>query len=108
MTWASRYIQELKKGHPVTFKARGNSMAGKIANGQEVTIVPVARPLEEGDVVLCRVHGSEFLHLISGMKKTDPGKPGQFQISNASGHVNGWTTRDKIYGVYEPTPKKEG
>jgi hypothetical protein len=36
-------------------------------------------------VVLCKVHGTYYLHLITA-------KDGQrFQISNNKGHVNGWT-----------------
>ena len=46
-------------------------------------------------MVLCQVRGKQWLHLVTGMR--NDGK--SYQISNNKGHVNGWTTRDKIYGV---------
>jgi hypothetical protein len=100
MTWASNYITKLKRGESVTFRAKGHSMTGKIDHNTEVTIIPVDRPLRKGDIVLCRVHGAEYLHLVKGMKKTDEKKPGQFLIGNNRGGTNGWTGRDKIYGLY--------
>ena len=97
MSWAIRHIATLKEGRSVTFKARGNSMDPKIKNGAQVTVSPVELPLEVGNVVLCRVQGSEFLHEIKAMRKVRD--HGQFQIGNAKGRVNGWTSRSKIYGV---------
>jgi SOS-response transcriptional repressor LexA len=61
-------------------------MTGKVDDGDLVTVQPVTpESLEVGDVVLCKVHGTYYLHLITA-------KDGQrFQISNNKGHVNGWT-----------------
>ena len=110
MTWASNYIMKLKRGEPATFKAKGHSMTGLIDHNTEVTIVPVDRPLEVGDIVLCRVHGVEYLHQIKAMRKKDEDSPGQFQIGNNKGGINGWTSRDRIYGLYlspEEAAKRE-
>ena len=70
-------------------------MKGKIDAGQLVTLRPCrgAGDLEVGNAVLCVVDGKPWLHFISAIKDR------KFQIANASGHVNGWTTADKIYGV---------
>ena len=97
MTWATRHIVTLQGGRPATFKPKGNSMEPIIKSGQEVTVSPSELPLKVGDIVLCRVQGSEFLHLIKAMRKIKD--KGQFQIGNAQGHINGWTDRSKIYGV---------
>lgn len=111
MSWAMRYVAFLKENKSVTFKPRGNSMDPKIKSGQEVTVSPIEHALEVGDVVLCRVQGVEFLHEIKAMRKLADDKPGQFQIGNAKGRINGWTSRDKIYGILthiegEPVTKK--
>lgn len=47
-----------------------------------------------GDIVLCKVEGQQYLHLVSAI-----GSDGRFQISNNKGHVNGWTTPKNIFGV---------
>jgi hypothetical protein len=107
MSWAMRHIATLKEGKPVTFKPRGNSMDPKIKNGQEVTVSPIEKPLEVGDVVLCRVQGVEFLHEIKAMQKIAEDKPGRFQIGNAKGRINGWTFRSKIYGILTHIEGKE-
>ena len=48
---------------------------------------------EVGDIVLVRVKGNVFLHLI---KAIDNKK--RFLIGNNRGKVNGWVGRDAIYG----------
>lgn len=94
MSWASQYIELLKQGTAVEFRPRGNSMVGKINSGDLVKVEPLAADenLTVGMIVLCRVKGSQFLHLVSAVRGR------QYQISNNFNHVNGWTTRDKIYG----------
>ena len=68
-------------------------MAGKIASGQLCTVVPV-RPddLEVGDIVLCKVNGYQYLHLIKAIQ----GK--RFQIGNNRGRINGWIGDTGVYG----------
>ena len=87
MGWASFYIEALKKGEFVMFRPSGYSMTGKVNHGQLVTVEPLKAPAEVGDVVLCKVNGREYLHLVKA-KKGD-----RYQIGNNKGHINGWTTQ---------------
>lgn len=90
MGWATHYIEKLKTG-AVSFRPRGNSMKGRVESGQLVTAAP-AGEIAVGDVVLCRVRGKEYLHLVSAIRD------GRYQISNNRGHINGWVGRDAIFG----------
>jgi len=93
MGWATVYIDKLKKGETVQFRARGNSMKGKIDSGQLCTVVPIkAEEVEVGDIVLCKVNGNQYLHLVKA-------RQGQrFQIGNNRGRINGWVGPNGIYG----------
>lgn len=76
------------------YKESGNSMVPLIHHQEPVTLSPVdTSKLEIGDIVLAKVSGRFFLHKISAVKDN------QVQISNNKGYVNGWTTRDKVYGI---------
>jgi hypothetical protein len=91
MGWATRHIAQLKSGLTVHFRPRGNSMTGKIESGQLCTVVPVeASEVRVGDIVLCKVAGNEYLHIVKAIQGE------RFQIGNNRGHINGWTTA--IYG----------
>jgi SOS-response transcriptional repressor LexA len=70
-------------------------MTGKINDGDLVTVEPVteATELRVGDIVLCKVSGNEYLHLIKAV-----GADGRFQIGNNKGGINGWTSRSSVYG----------
>ena len=74
----------------VTFTTSGNSMAPRVRSGASVTLVPLAAAPSKGDVVLAKVKGRWYLHLVTGVRK------GQVQISNNKGHVNGWTAIDNV------------
>lgn len=68
-------------------------MRGKIESGQLCTVEPLdGAELEVGDIVLCKVGGAQYLHLIKAIR----GK--QFLIGNNRGGENGWITRNAIYG----------
>jgi hypothetical protein len=93
MGWAAHYIEKLKQGETVSFRPRGSSMTGKIESGQLCTVVPVdPASLEVGDIVLCKVNGTEYLHLIKAIQGP------RFQIGNNRGRINGWITARSIYG----------
>ncbi|HEX4341876.1 MAG TPA: S24 family peptidase [Verrucomicrobiae bacterium] len=93
MSWATQYIDQLKKGETVQFRPRGNSMSGKIESGQLCTVEPAnLNSLEVGDIVLCKVNGYQYLHLI----KARQGE--RFQIGNNRGRINGWIGENGIYG----------
>jgi hypothetical protein len=93
MGWAARYIEKLQAGETVSFRPRGNSMSGKIESGQLCTVVPIAgAALAVGDIVLCRVRGCEYLHLIKAIQGS------RFQIGNNRGRINGWIGAGAIFG----------
>jgi hypothetical protein len=87
MGWASHYIEQLRAGETVSFRPRGQSMKGKIESGQLCTVA-----LYVGDIVLCKVNGSEYLHLIKAIQGP------RFQIGNNRGRINGWVTAGQIFG----------
>lgn len=93
MGWASGHIERLQQGETVSFRPRGHSMTGRIESGQLCTVAPVdAGTLEVGDIVLCRVRGAEYLHLIKAIQGP------RFQIGNNRGNINGWISSRAIFG----------
>ena len=93
MSWATHYIAKLQDGETVSFRPRGNSMVPRIRSGQLCTVEPVdADTLSRGDIVLCKVRGNQYLHLVKAIRD------GRFQIGNNRGHINGWIGPDQIYG----------
>ncbi len=98
MGWADNYIKKLQEGEEVSFRPRGNSMTPKIKSGQLVTVSPDLTTLKVGDVVLCKVGKSQYLHyLVQSSQFTSSTENWiKYMIANARGHVNGWTT--KVYG----------
>ena len=93
MGWASGHIEKLQAGETVSFRPRGHSMSGKIESGQLCTVEPVdADMLKVGEIVLCKVKGREYLHLIKAVQGP------RFQIGNNRGGVNGWISAGAIFG----------
>jgi hypothetical protein len=93
MGWASHYIEKLRAGEPVSFRPRGNSMRGRIESGQSCTVVPVdPMNLEVGDIVLCKVKGNEYLHIVKAIQGA------RYQIGNNRGFINGWIGANGIFG----------
>ena len=69
-------------------------MKGKVNDGDHVTLTPcVAENLKVGDVVLVRVKGNVYLHLIKAIDGE------RFQIGNNRGGINGWVGATAIYGI---------
>jgi hypothetical protein len=69
-------------------------MKGKIESGQLVTVEPInGRKLKQGDIVLCKVNGSQYLHLIKAVQGD------RYQIGNNIGRINGWISLNSIYGI---------
>ena len=93
MGWASGHIEKLRAGQTVSFRPRGNSMAGKIESGQLCTVAPVdSAALRVGDIVLCKVNGREYLHLVKAIQGE------RFQIGNNRGRINGWVGPNAVFG----------
>ena len=83
-------------GSTVDFRPSGSSMAPLIRSRQLVTVAPVdPTTVDVGDIVLARVAGTVYLHLVSAVNAS----AGRVQISNNRGRVNGWTNHAKIYGI---------
>ena len=67
-----------------------------IRSRQLVTVAPVdPAKVEVGDIVLARVAGTTYLHLVSAVDASR----GRVQISNNRGRVNGWTNYTRLYGI---------
>ena len=68
-------------------------MSGRIESGQLCTVEPVdPGGLEVGDIVLCKVRGAEYLHLVKAIQGD------RFQIGNNRGRINGWISANGIFG----------
>jgi len=94
MSWAKFAIEALQQGKPVKIKPRGHSMKGKVNDGDIVMLEPVdPQKLVVGDIVLVRVKGHDYLHLVKAINN------GRFLIGNNRGGVNGWVGHNCIYGI---------
>lgn len=87
--------QKLKEGETCIIQGFGQSMTPILKSGQPVIAEPVKEdtPLNKGDIVLCKVNGHFYLHKILAVKNSKT-----YQIGNNHGHVNGWVSRNSIYG----------
>lgn len=94
MGWAINNIISLLDGKTVQFRPHGNSMLPRIKSGDLCTVEPISdhSNIHAGDVVLCKVRGKEYLHLVSATRD------GRFQVSNNNGFVNGWVGPQSVYG----------
>lgn len=93
MGWASGYIAKLRAGETVSFRPRGHSMSPRIESGQLCTVAPVdVTTLRTGDIVLCKVRGAEYLHIVKAIQGE------RFQIGNNRGFINGWVGASAIFG----------
>ncbi|WP_046867119.1 hypothetical protein [Microvirga massiliensis] len=94
MSWATDYITKLLQGETVNFRPRGHSMVPLIQSGQLCTVEPLNdRLLSRGSIVLCKVRGTHYLHLVTAVRSD------QVQISNNRGRMNGWTPSKNIFGI---------
>ena len=93
MNWATFAIEALGRGERATVRPRGTSMMPRVRSGALVTLDP-CRPdqLAVDDIVLVRVKGNVYLHLIKAIDGE------RFQIGNNRGGINGWVGPNAIYG----------
>ncbi|GJF31046.1 hypothetical protein KNE206_37460 [Kitasatospora sp. NE20-6] len=83
-------------GATVEFRPSGSSMVPLIRSRQRVVVAPVdPSTLQVGDIVLARVSGTVYLHLVSAVDRARR----RVQISNNRGRVNGWTGHDRVFGI---------
>lgn len=93
MGWATHHIERLRNGETVRFRPRGQSMTGRIESGQLCTVEPIdPASLQVGDIVLCKVQGNEYLHIVKAIEGD------RFQIGNNRGFINGRIGRSGIFG----------
>ena len=64
-----------------------------VKSGAEVTLQPLMQAPKPGDIVLVRVSGNVYLHLVKAVEAQ------RFQIGNNRGHINGWVGAKAIYGL---------
>ena len=68
-------------------------MAPRIRSGQLCTVEPVdPATLQVGDIVLCKVKGNEYLHLVKAIQDS------RYQIGNNRGGINGWIGPQSVFG----------
>src|SRR5262245_21974712 len=90
------HAARVAEGRVVQFRPSGSSMVPLIRSRQLVTVAPVdPTKVEVGDIVLVRVAGTTYLHLVSAVNSD----AGRVQISNNRGRVNGWTNYARVYGI---------
>ncbi len=93
MNWATFAIEKLQAGQQAQVRPRGHSMTGKVNDGDLVTLQPCApEQLKVGDIVLVRVKGHIYLHLIKAIDQK------RFLIGNNRGGINGRVGPHAIYG----------
>lgn len=87
--------QKLKEGETCIIQGFGQSMTPILKSGQPVIADPVKEDttLKKGDIVFCKVNGHFYLHKILAVKNKNT-----YQIGNNHGRVNGWISRNSIYG----------
>lgn len=109
MSWAKYAIEALQRGEITMIRPRGHSMKGKVNDSELVTLAPCdASALTVGAIVLVRVHGSDYLHLVKALDGE------RFQIGNNRGGINGWVRASSIYGAatkvepYSAETRKQG
>ena len=90
MTTASHLIA----GETCKVTGIGNSMTPILKSRQAVICEPVTDEtvLSKNDIVLCKVNGRFYLHLIHAIKWDT------FLIGNNHGHMNGWTPKRNVFG----------
>ncbi len=90
----SQGMEQPKEGRTVTIRPRGQSMAGKVNDGDIVVLEPVDnRQLQVGDVVLAKVRRKVYLHLIKAIQDD------RYLIGNNRGGTNGWVTAESVFGI---------
>ena len=85
----------LRAGETCKVTGTGTSMIPILQSRQAVICAPVTEStvLEKKNIVLCKVNGHYYLHLIHAI-----GPDGRCLIGNNHGHMNGWISRNQIYG----------
>lgn len=70
-------------------------MQPRIESGNRVKVSPVTS-VSEGDIVFCKVKGKYYIHLVKAVKMD--GDKELFLIGNNKGGINGWVSKNGIFG----------
>ena len=89
-------VARLKAGETCWVLGVGNSMTPVLKSKQPVIVEPVTdlTELKKKDIVLAKVKGHYYLHFIHGIR----GNGETFLIGNNHGHMNGWVSRNQVFG----------
>jgi hypothetical protein len=72
-------------------------MKGRIEDGEEILIAPsIADELEIGDIMLARIRGKRYFHLVLHLIHARNGD--SFLIGNNFGREDGWVEARDIFG----------
>ena len=93
MGWCDEALERLAIGQVAKVRQRGSSMSGRVEDRELVTVAPITKPFKVGDIVLVKVKGVIYLHLIKDINKE------RYLIGNNRGGTNGWVKADAIYGI---------
>ena len=87
---------KLREGHVCKVTGIGNSMIPILKSKKTVICVQVKKDtvLKKKDIVLCKVNGHFYLHLIHAIRNDKT-----YLIGNNHGHMNGWVNKNNIFGV---------
>lgn len=94
MAWYRNAVDLLRACNPAEVTHRGNSMTGRIADGQIATIMPLGdRSLCVGDLVFAYCEGNYIIREIGEIKDF------RFRITDRTGHTVGWCNWPDVLGV---------
>ncbi len=106
MDWSSEAVAALQQGRSALVRPRGHSMAGRINNGDLVTLAPCrVEGLTAGAIVLVRIRGKRFSHVVLHGILSVEGE--RFLFGSHQGRVDGWVDWDDIYGIATKVEAKE-
>lgn len=91
--------QRLQDGETCKVTGVGNSMTPILKSHQPVICTPVTESTElsKRDIVMCKVNGHFYLHLIWSIRAAGTTSE-MFLIGNNHKHPNGWINRKNIFG----------
>lgn len=96
MGWVKDALFALKREGVAVVRPQGRSMAGRIENGQQVTLRSVkGHEVEVDDVIFIRWKGNYILHIAKEVNETE------ILIGNNLGKLNGWIAKEDVIARVE-------
>ncbi len=95
--WAEEAIEKLQMGQTAQIRPEGHSMQPRINSGDLVTLEPCsAHDLAIGDVVLARITGRRYSHLV--LHLVQDREMDRFLVGSRDGRTDGWIAAENIFG----------